>query len=98
MERLESLPQVAERTATSVAFWRKQVYLRRIPVVKVGRLTRPRLVRPRGGGAPGVGGAYRPRRPCSPEKRVGNRGDFRMVQPRTAYTTATCVRHHIGRI
>jgi excisionase family DNA binding protein len=37
---LWSLQEAARRTKTSVSFWRKQVRLRRIPVVKVGRLTR----------------------------------------------------------
>jgi excisionase family DNA binding protein len=39
---LWSLPEVAKRTSTSVAFWRKQVQLRKIAVVKVGRLVRLR--------------------------------------------------------
>jgi excisionase family DNA binding protein len=37
---LWSLQEVAKCTGTSVAFWRKQVLLRQIPVVKVGRLVR----------------------------------------------------------
>jgi excisionase family DNA binding protein len=37
---LLTLQQVAKQTCTSVAFWRKQVRLRRIPVVRVGRLIR----------------------------------------------------------
>ena len=41
-KRLLSLPEVAERTATSIAFWRKAVQRRTVPVVKIGRLTRLR--------------------------------------------------------
>lgn len=37
---LWSLTELARRTSTSVAFWRKQVYRRRIAIVKVGRLVR----------------------------------------------------------
>jgi len=37
---LWNLPEVAKRTSTSVAFWRKQVLLRQIPVIKIGRLVR----------------------------------------------------------
>jgi len=40
--RLLSLPEVAARTATSIAFWRKAVQQRTVPVVKIGRLTRVR--------------------------------------------------------
>jgi excisionase family DNA binding protein len=40
--KLLSLTEVAERTSTSVAFWRKAVRLREVPVIKVGRLTRLR--------------------------------------------------------
>jgi excisionase family DNA binding protein len=39
---LLSLQEVAKTTHTSIAFWRKQVHLRRIAVVKVGRLVRLR--------------------------------------------------------
>ena len=44
---LWTLQEVARRTSTSVAFWRKEVLHRRIPVVKVGRLVRlnPEAVR-----------------------------------------------------
>ena len=38
--KLLSLQEVAERTSSSLGFWRKQVLLRRIPVVKLGRLVR----------------------------------------------------------
>ena len=38
--KLLSLQDVAERTSSSVGFWRKQVLLRRISVVKLGRLVR----------------------------------------------------------
>ena len=37
---LLTLQEVARRTSTSVAFWRRQVAQRRIPFVKVGRLVR----------------------------------------------------------
>lgn len=37
---LWSLKEVAKRTSTSESFWRKQVYLRQITVIKVGRLVR----------------------------------------------------------
>jgi len=40
--RLLSLPEVADRTSTSVAFWRKLVYRRGIPFVRIGRLVRVR--------------------------------------------------------
>ena len=40
--RLLSLPEVAARTATIIAFWRKAVQRRTVPVVKIGRLTRLR--------------------------------------------------------
>lgn len=40
--RLLSLPEVAARTATSLAFWRKAVVQRNVPIVKIGRLTRLR--------------------------------------------------------
>ncbi len=39
---LWTLQEAAKRTSTSVGFWRKQVFLRQIPVVKVGRLVRVR--------------------------------------------------------
>ncbi len=39
---LLSLQKVAKHTDTSVGFWRKQVFMRQIPVVKVGRLVRLR--------------------------------------------------------
>jgi len=37
---LLTLQEVAKRTSTSVAFWRKQVLRRQLAVVKVGRLIR----------------------------------------------------------
>lgn len=40
--KLLRLQEVAESTSSSVAFWRKQVLLRTISVVKVGRLVRLR--------------------------------------------------------
>lgn len=40
--KLLSLPEVAERTSTSVAFWRKAISRKAVPIVKVGRLTRLR--------------------------------------------------------
>lgn len=42
MEQLENLPEVAERTRTTTSYWRKLISQRRIPVVKIGRLTRLR--------------------------------------------------------
>ena len=38
--QLWSLPETAETTRASIAFWRKVVYLKHIPVVRVGRLVR----------------------------------------------------------
>ena len=35
-----SVDELARRTNTSPAFWRKRILLREIPVVKVGRLVR----------------------------------------------------------
>jgi excisionase family DNA binding protein len=43
VERLIGLPEAAERSQTTVAFWRKVVQRRGIPVVKIGRLTRIRV-------------------------------------------------------
>lgn len=40
--KLLSLPEVAERTSTSVAFWRKAVQRQEVPIIKVGRLIRLR--------------------------------------------------------
>jgi excisionase family DNA binding protein len=40
--KLLSLNEVAERTLTSVAFWRKAVSRKSVPIVKIGRLTRLR--------------------------------------------------------
>ena len=42
MDKLLSVRECAERTGTSVEFWRKLIYRRQIPIVKVGRLTRIR--------------------------------------------------------
>ena len=42
MGKLLSLPEVASRTSTSVAFWRKVIGRKEVPVVKIGRLTRLR--------------------------------------------------------
>lgn len=42
MDKLLSVDQCAELTATTPAFWRKLLYRRAIPFVKVGRLTRIR--------------------------------------------------------
>lgn len=42
MDQLLSLSQAAEQTATTVSFWRKLIYRRRIPIVKLGKLTRLR--------------------------------------------------------
>ena len=41
-DRLLSLPDVAARTATSTAFWRKAIARRAIPIVRVGRCVRIR--------------------------------------------------------
>jgi len=38
--QLLSLKQAAERTGSSESYWRKQRWLRTIPVVRVGRLVR----------------------------------------------------------
>ena len=38
--QLLTLKELAKRTNTSEAFWRKVVFERRIPIVKVGRLVR----------------------------------------------------------
>ena len=37
---LWDVKEVAKQTKASVAFWRKQIHLRNIPIVKVGRLVR----------------------------------------------------------
>jgi len=42
MGKLLSLPEVASRTSTSIAFWRKVIGRKEVPVVKIGRLTRLR--------------------------------------------------------
>jgi len=42
MDRLLTVSQCAEITGTTPAFWRKLLYRRAIPYVKVGRLTRIR--------------------------------------------------------
>lgn len=42
VEKLLSVSEVAERTGTSVAFWRKAIWRREISIVKIGRLTRLR--------------------------------------------------------
>lgn len=42
MDRLLTVSQCAELTATTPAFWRKLLYRRAIPYVKIGRLTRIR--------------------------------------------------------
>ncbi len=42
VEKLLTVSEVAERTRTSVAFWRKAIWRREIPIVKIGRLTRLR--------------------------------------------------------
>jgi len=42
MDRLLTVNQCAELTATTPAFWRKLLCRRAIPCVKVGRLTRIR--------------------------------------------------------
>lgn len=39
-ERLLTVDECAARTSTSPAYWRKLIYRRRIPVHKLGRLTR----------------------------------------------------------
>jgi excisionase family DNA binding protein len=39
-DRLLTLQECADRTATSLAWWRKAVFQRSIPVVHVGRLVR----------------------------------------------------------
>ena len=38
--QLLSLKEAAERTGSSLAFWRKQISLKTIPVIHVGRLVR----------------------------------------------------------
>jgi excisionase family DNA binding protein len=40
LERLLTVEECAQRTSTSPAYWRKLIYRRRIPVHKLGRLTR----------------------------------------------------------
>lgn len=42
IEQLLSVPEAAQRTQTSVAYWRKLIWRREIPIVKIGRLTRLR--------------------------------------------------------
>jgi excisionase family DNA binding protein len=42
VDRLFSITECAELTSTTPAFWRKLLYRRAIPYVKVGRLTRIR--------------------------------------------------------
>ena len=42
MDKLFTVDQCAELTATTPAFWRKLLHHREIPYVKVGRLTRIR--------------------------------------------------------
>jgi len=42
MDKLLTVNQCAELTATTPSFWRKLLYHHRIPYVKVGRLTRIR--------------------------------------------------------
>jgi len=42
VEKLLSVVEVAKLTGTSIAFWRKAIWRRQIPIVKVGRLTRIR--------------------------------------------------------
>ncbi len=42
MDKLFSIEECAELTSTTPAFWRKLLYRRAIPYVKVGRLTRIR--------------------------------------------------------
>jgi excisionase family DNA binding protein len=40
MDKLLTVEECAARTSTSPAYWRKLIYRRRIPVHKLGRLTR----------------------------------------------------------
>jgi excisionase family DNA binding protein len=40
MTRLLRLEECAERTSSSVRWWRRAVFEKRIPVVKLGRLVR----------------------------------------------------------
>lgn len=42
MGKLFSLFEVAARTSTSVAFWRKAIGRKQVPVVRIGRLVRVR--------------------------------------------------------
>ncbi len=40
MTRLLTLQECADRTSTTLRWWRRAVFERRIPVVKLGRLVR----------------------------------------------------------